>query len=380
MKLYLIIYLLLSLFASSLFSQDISKLKKNKTSILEKIEAANVLLKKYDKKKGLSVQKIKVLNKQLSEREELILLMNKEIHTLEIQIDSLSDLIVRNEQELKELKKDYAAIILKTFKNRSVYNELTFLLGAESFNDAYRRYIMMNEYSKFRRNQGELIQTFTDKLNQQKSQIQEKRMVQETILSDVILEKENINQSKTKIAKDVKSLKKKEKAIKAQIKKQQKALKKLENDIVRLINASRSQAVEYSTFSEAKGKLIWPTEGLIISKFGEHQHPVLKYVKVNNNGVDIKYTTKPLVVSVYKGKVSRVVSIPGYNNAVIVRHGKYLTVYANLKSVNVSAGEEVSTHTLIGQIFEGEGDNSGVLHFEVWKENEKMNPQLWLKK
>ena len=63
-----------------------------------------------------------------------------------------------------------------------------------------------------------------------------------------------------------------------------------------------------------------------------------------------------------------------------MRHGKYLTVYANLRDVNVRVGETIATATKIGTIYEGEGDTSGVLHFEIWEENKKLNPEIWLKK
>jgi murein DD-endopeptidase MepM/ murein hydrolase activator NlpD len=84
------------------------------------------------------------------------------------------------------------------------------------------------------------------------------------------------------------------------------------------------------------------------------------------------------VTCVFDGIVTRVVVIPGYNRAVIVRHGKYLTVYANLKVVDVKNGQKVKTGQIIGTVFSGEGENSNVVHFEIWNEKSKQNPEKWL--
>ena len=115
-------------------------LEKNKNSLINQIKEAEILLQKYDQKKGLSIQQIKVLNKQLKEREALIELINDEILVLDKEIDSLNGLITKKNAELVLLKSDYARLITESFKNRKVYNEMTFLFGAESFNDAYRRF------------------------------------------------------------------------------------------------------------------------------------------------------------------------------------------------------------------------------------------------
>ena len=85
-------------------------------------------------------------------------------------------------------------------------------------------------------------------------------------------------------------------------------------------------------FAKNAGKLPWPVErGVITSRFGEHDHPVLKNIRVKNNGIDITTSKGSIARSIYKGVVSRVVGIPGGNMAVIVRHGEYLSVYSNLK-------------------------------------------------
>ena len=147
------------------------------------------------------------------------------------------------------------------------------------------------------------------------------------------------------------------------------------------MEASKSSTYTFSNFSKAKGQLVWPVkDGVVTNKFGEHNHAILKGVKVKNNGIDITALKENEVKCVYEGTVSRVIAIPGYNKAVIVRHGKYLTVYANLVDVYVKNGDVIQSNQEIGQIYTDSNEKSGILHFEIWEENKKINPVDWLVK
>ncbi len=64
----------------------------------------------------------------------------------------------------------------------------------------------------------------------------------------------------------------------------------------------------------------------------------------------------------------------------MVRHGCYITIYANLSSISVKKGDELKTGDIIGQIYANPDDgNRSILHFEIRKEKEKLNPELWIK-
>ena len=134
-------------------------------------------------------------------------------------------------------------------------------------------------------------------------------------------------------------------------------------------------------FANNKGKLPYPVTGshFIVSPFGEQQHQDLKYVRTNNNGIDIQTTSGAEAIAVFKGEVTRIFTIPGYNHSVIVRHGNYLTVYSNLSQVYVKAGDHVSTKQSIGKIYsDPDNGNATILHFQLWKEKTKLNPAPWL--
>ncbi len=378
--------LLLLLFISLGFvlvssGQSLADLEKQKERINERIQNANTLLTKYSSKRSSNVKSINVLNGQIADRERLISLYNEEISLLEKDINLLQHEIEDSKQKLSQLKEQYAKLIRETYNNKKKYNELSFFFGAESFNEAYRRYVMLKEYNKFRHNQGVLIQNKTDELYEANKLLQTKLQVQNNALNSLKEQHNRLLQDKGQINQDIQDLKKKEAGLRRNIRKEKQALKKLEETIIKLIAEINSETTEASDFHLSKGKLSWPVnKGVIVSQFGEHQHPVLKYVKVKNNGVDIQSTSDKQARAVFSGKVSRVVPIPGYNKAVIVRHGRFLTVYANIDAVNVKPGENVTKNSIIGTIYSGDGENSGVLHFEIWEESEKLNPEIWLVK
>ncbi|MDY3858506.1 MAG: peptidoglycan DD-metalloendopeptidase family protein, partial [Muribaculaceae bacterium] len=147
--------------------------------------------------------------------------------------------------------------------------------------------------------------------------------------------------------------------------------------------ASASTGTYGANFAESKGLLPMPVIGryTIVKRFGRQQHPTLKHVETNNAGIDMQTAPGASVRSVYDGEVSAIFKPDGYNTVVVIRHGNYLTVYANLGIINVKTGQKVKGGQTIGQVF-SDPDDSGrsVLHFEIRNGRSKENPELWLKR
>ena len=131
-----------------------------------------------------------------------------------------------------------------------------------------------------------------------------------------------------------------------------------------------------------RGRLPWPGEkGIISSPFGTHKHPVLTNVTVENIGVEITSSGKTEARAVFKGRVERVIGIPGANMAVIIRHGKYLSVYQNIINARVKPGDNVDTKQVIGDVYiDSENGNRAVLKFMIFEEKSKLNPEEWIAK
>jgi murein hydrolase activator len=133
-----------------------------------------------------------------------------------------------------------------------------------------------------------------------------------------------------------------------------------------------------NSFEANKGRLSWPvTEGVITSKFGVHEHPVLKNIKVKNDGINITTKRGASVRAIFEGEVTGVVSIPNAGKAVIVRHGDYLSVYTNLSDVNVKKGDKLKLKQSIG-IISIDDNNKSEFQLQIWKGSNTLDPQNWI--
>jgi murein hydrolase activator len=277
-------------------------------------------------------------------------------------------------------------------------NRLVFIFSASDFNQAYHRLRYYRQYVEFRRRQADKIRATQAELNRRQIDLQEVRDQKMSLADAQEKAKARLTLEKQEKDRTVQELTKKEKELLATLKTKQAALDKLQAEIEKLIASERAvvkkatgskTSTEMSltpaekqlsgTFAASRGALPWPSEkGVVVGTFGEHPHPVLKYVKVKNNGIDISVSNGTSIRSVFEGKVSRVLTVPNLNRVVIIRHGEYLTVYSNLEEVTVTEGQEVKTKQAIGKIHSDPEDGKSELHFEIWLGKSIQDPQEWL--
>ncbi len=376
-KVFLVVYF--SVIGIDLFSQDLSTLKQEKVDIEKKISLTNKLIIQAQKRKKTTINDIKLIQKQIDYRNKLIVINQNVVNQLSDSIDGMNGAIVELSNEIDILKREYEKLILSAYIRKLQYKELNFFLSSSSFNETYRKYIILNEYNKYRRKQGEILVSSKNNLNMKKLALSELKARNQKNIDNLSLEKQKLEKEILRKNGYLKSFKRKESRLRSDIKKYTASLQNLNGKINDIIASLGDNTFVASDFGKMTGKLKLPVnKGIIISKFGIHYHPVLKNVKIKNNGIDIKVLSGSSVNCVYDGIVTRVVVIPGYNKAVIVRHGKYLTVYANLKEVDVKNGQKVKLGQKIGTVYSGEGENSNVVHFEIWNEKNKQNPEKWL--
>jgi septal ring factor EnvC (AmiA/AmiB activator) len=136
-----------------------------------------------------------------------------------------------------------------------------------------------------------------------------------------------------------------------------------------------------NSFAANRGRLPWPVErGVITGFFGTHKHPVAN-VMVDNNGIDIQTSTGAVARAVFEGTVTSVFPVDGSGLNVLVAHGEFYTVYANLATVSVSKGQKVTTKQAIGTVGPNE-EGLPTINFQIWKAagkgSTKLNPSQWI--
>ena len=146
----------------------------------------------------------------------------------------------------------------------------------------------------------------------------------------------------------------------------------------RRMRAAAVPRTDYPTFSAGKGRLQWPVQGTVVSRFGKQIHPVLK-TETENNGIDIKAPEKTPVVAVMDGLVTTVTWLRGYGNTIIIMHGEdYYTVYSHVGNIQISENEYVEGGQIIAEVSDSGSLQGHMLHFEIWDARQKLNPEEWL--
>ena len=393
-KFTLLLISLLMVCFSGAFGQKKTKaqLQREKQQSLEKIKEVENILSETAAKKSNSLGELSALNQRIIEQEKLIDGIKSEISYLNTEIGENNDIIDALETDLGKLKKEYASMLFAAQKANNSGTRLTFLFSASSFDQFTMRMRYMQQYGETRKLQGEQIVKVQEELSGQVKAIESKRAEKSSLLSEELAESNNLADLRKKQSTLVKSLEKEEKKLKRDLEDTKKALAVLDRKINEIIReemereaalaaaATSRKTIELSTsFEENKNKLPWPVaSGFISQKFGRQNHPVLKNIVLQNDGVNIQTKENEKVKCVFEGEVRKVAFIPSFGSTVIVKHGEYFSVYTGLKQVFVKTGQKVTTNQEIGTVI---SNNEGIseLRFRIHKNTTALDPQAWLR-
>jgi septal ring factor EnvC (AmiA/AmiB activator) len=401
-------------------------LENQRKELVKKIQETKKVLEDTRKKQNKTLVDLQVISRQIENREKVINTVADEIAMLEKQIIEQQVVISNLRDDITRLKQDYGKSLLGAYKQRNVYDKVMFIFAAQSFNQAIKRIQYLNQLGDFRKHQAELILHTQQQIIQELNEIIAAKLEKQGLILLKESEKKELEVDKKEESAVLVKLQVREKELRRTLAENERAARKLNDAIADLIQkeiaVARKKEEEsrkregitkpkttaggtkpktteaakpktasgdiYLTpeaqrlsddFENNKNNLPWPVEsGTLAEKFGTHAHPTLKGVMINNNGVDIQTQPGSPVRSVFKGTVKSIFSIPGMGKIVLISHGKYYTAYAKLGSVNVKEGQLVDTRETIGNVLTNDDDETEV-HFEIWKVQEKQNPELWLK-
>jgi septal ring factor EnvC (AmiA/AmiB activator) len=392
------------------------ELEERKAKIQLEIQEKEQLLQSVKSKEKSVVTQLQIQKEKIGLKEKLIKttekqtkLLGNDIYVNQIKINQLN-------RDLEQLRKDYTAMILKSYKSRSEQSRAMFLLSSENFLQAYKRAQYMKQYASYRKMQGQEIEGKTKQLVGYTNKIVVQKTEKEKLIAENENEKKELVKEKKEQEKIASQIQKQKGKIIAEIKKKQQETKKIDAQIQKLIRetiaaankktaaakakanpktttAESTKAVESSAkivltsegqlvannFRANKGKLPWPVEkGAVSLPYGDQPHPVYRTLTVHNSGVEITTENGASARSVFGGEVTKVIKLSPLNIAVFIQHGDYFTVYQNLISVNVSVGDKVSTKQSIGKIRTNGDTGKTILKFLILQNTTYNNPASWL--
>jgi murein hydrolase activator len=367
--------------------QELSRLKGN-------IKLYEKKLAESSKKESVSLATLDNLEKQNLKTRQLIKKMSDQIARNSANIKSVEDKISDASGRLTELTNQYAKFA-RSFYERGRLHDLELILTSSSVNEMLVRYEYLKRFSDETRADMGSISLEKDKLTELKRQLGNQLAQQQGYLSQKSIEDQRLASRIAEHKTVINSLRKNKKVYAEQLKRSQAAAAELEKLIQNLIaeEARKRETVKRtyesydnsppSTLAESltglKGHLPWPVgKGRVIAGFGEQENPVLKTVTLNY-GIDISAPENSQVRSVADGEVSRIFWLPSYGNLVIIdNYGGLRTVYSHLSDIFVKEGQKVKALEPIGTV--GESLGGSVLHFEVWLDTNKQDPETWLSK
>ncbi len=386
-KIYLLIFLFS--FQQSFSQQSRNSLEKQRDNNLLKIEQAERIINETEKSKKITVGKLNVINKQIINRQDLIINLKRDVKAQTSEILTLRSLISSLKKDFKVLNNEYSEMIYHSYKSRSSLDRLSFIFSSKSYNQMFRRFNYIFQYSKFRRNQINEIEKVSLELSDQEKRLLDVNKKQNFLLKEEVSENNKLQKLKGRQKRIISDLNKKQRGLRKEINDRKISLEKLDKlirDIIRREKESSLLSEDDNIdllkltegFESNIGKLSWPVQsGFISNRFGEHPHPVIKTVKIKNDGIDIQTSKSSRVFAVYSGKVSTVAFIPGMNNVIIINHGDYYTLYAKLKNLKVEKGDIIKEGQVIAELITN-SDGITLLQFQIWKNNIKLNPEKWI--
>lgn len=391
MKCLVLLTIMFFVFYTCLKGQTKAELEEQRKKTLDEIAYVDNLLKTTAKEKTESMSAIKIIGKKLDLRESVIRVMGKEISLLSERIELNALAIEIMGKDMLELKNDYAKAVINSYRSQKGNPELVYILSAKDFNQGYKRLKYLQQITKFRRRESEIISELKEQIETSKEKLQNDLYKISDLKSREEQQKSLLQSEQERKKQMVKSLSNKEKQLKKDLEEKKRIAKRIENEIARILEEERKKAVRSDStpeqtligenFAENKGRLPWPVEkGIITSHFGVQKHPVLKNVTENNIGIEITSSGKMTARSVFQGEVVKVFPIPGANITVIIRHGKYLSVYANIVNVKVKQGDKLTTKQDIGEVYSDPGDSyNSTLKFMIYT-TEYLDPESWISK
>lgn len=397
---FLFLFLICSTFVFSQNNKQ-KELETRRQELRREIQKIDALRAENKSKEKSQLSLIEDFNYKINVLDNLIRVTNQQANLLTREINNNQKKISNLRDELTQLKEDYAAMIVKSYKSKNQQSRIMFLLSSNNFKQAYKRLQYIKQYSNHQREQGETIKAKTQELQEANTNLLKQQEDKKQLIADNRVVQKSLEKERKQHQTLMTSIKRNLSKYTAQIRAKQREANRIDkqiNDIIRAeIAKSNKKAgkttssssfaltaeeqVLASNFSSNKGKLPWPVEkGFVKSRYGKQPSLIDKSLIVERNGVIIATEKNSKARAVFNGVVSKIVIIKNSNPMIIIRHGNYITAYKNLSNISVKEGDKVTTKQVIGEVFTNPSNGETLLTFIIYKDSQKQNPANWIYK
>lgn len=409
--------LLLPLLAGAQSKKDLEARRKK---LIRDIAVTDKMLQKTTQTKEATYDRFVALQNQIERRENLIRTLDEEIEAAESGIARTAAVVASLTRDIDVMREEYGRFVRGAYRRKTLSNPLLYLLSAENFNQAFRRWLFLRKYDRLRREQAKAIALTREMLSRKIAGLEETRREKEELLTSMQGQKSTLTAELAQKDNLLQNLAKDETRLRDDLEKKQAAHEALNRAIENVIQEEIRRRTEEARkpkpppsppkagsdpakpadnptadpppavvkedkvtleFRRNYGRLPWPVEnGFIARGYGRQKHPTLKNIEITNNGVDIRTEEGSAVRAVHDGRVAGVQFIPGHDYTVILQHGDYYTVYSNLSETTLAKDQEVKARQVIGRVATNNITGASELHFELWYQKTRQNPSGWIRK
>jgi len=401
-----LILLLLPVFPGAR-AQNTATQESRRAALQKEIAQLEQQIKENTARSNSALGELTLVRKQIASQRSLVEESEREIRRLSDTIAVRQAAADRLQERLETMETYYHRLVRNAYKNRDARVWYSYLLSSRDLGQATRRYVYLRDLSGEMNDQARKLKGLRAELGEELVRLAALRTEAENVKKEHEQELQGLKKAEIRSDQLVANLKKDKTLYQRQLNTKRKQVEALNREIERIIaqaleEARRKEAAANAKknsdknagsttqtkpvdvklageFAANKGKLPWPADGPVVESFGKHNHPVYTtLVMPANNGVNIGLSRGAEVRAVFDGEVKRIIVMPGYGRCVLVQHGTYFTFYCKLGDVQVKSGDNVKTGQVLGRIDTIDGQTQ--LHFEVWKEKDPENPELWLRK
>lgn len=424
--------------SSAKSSRTVENVQRDKKKAQQQISETSGKIKANTREINRQVNRLGQLNADIDNGRRSIERLNARIDTLSSLAAVARDSVTTLEGELETMRQAYVKALRRLQPEAASMNSWTFVFSAKSFNEAYQNIRYLRQFSAWRQRKAENIREVADRIAERRAELIRLHSESDEALRKVDASQRQLTRNQAEAETLLASLKKEDASLRQMLKEQKQKAAALDRELDRIIAEEQRRAAEEErrrkeeerkqqlaqqkpqkqtsassptqvaeakpskgnatarqqpvqtaataaltgSFADNKGRLLFPVAGKyrVVRQFGRHPHPTLPHVETDNSGIDIEVSAGTQARAVFGGKVSAIFKQDGFNSIIMVRHGKYITIYAGLDNISVKQGDNVKAGQNLGTVFsDPDNDNRAVLHFEIRNERQKLNPTQWVK-
>jgi septal ring factor EnvC (AmiA/AmiB activator) len=394
-------------------SASVKKMREQAGTLRKEITEKEKILLSSQKDVKSRLNNLDIINAQIKEVKTLIGLLQNEVKAIENEITLYDREIERQEKIVEQSRMQYAEALRRARKYSNFQSKIAFIFSADDFNTMVRRYRYTGEYMNAHKRLAESLKLQIATLEVKRAGLQATHLLKKQSLKEQDAERAKLQSLEREQRKIVESLKRESKQVERELKKKRADLQKLnkaiDREIERIIaeekatkkkeaakntgskSTSKKNTPAYKadagvdamsgSFLSNKKKLPMPITGpyLVVENYGVKNAVSGKgNVPINTGGITLEGSKGAKARCIFDGKVTAVLDTGSYT-FVLVRHGKYISVYCNLDNVRVSGGENIKAGDIIGDIAVDAKEGNPRMLFQLRQEKAKLNPSEWLK-